>query len=367
MTKAAKSYIAPEIESLAVPIADLTLWPGNPRQGDVGALSQSLNRFGQVRPILVQKSTMRIVAGNHLYRAAAALGWDRIACIVTEMSDKQAKGFVAADNRTSELGSFDNDLLAVLLADIARNDTLEGTGYDADDLDALLAKVGTVNKSGYGDPDGTKEPPVEPWVKVGQVFALGPHRLACGEPDDPTLSRLLDGEEVDMLVAALPKDTSPVKVATYFGHTEEQFWFRAEQYIDQLAKPGAGDWLVWDKNIDGMEGEFGDGFELIWTKQVHRREILRHTMVGAADGEKRGGADSTDRPSALYMYLYEHFAGFEGVVCDPWAVGATALLAAEKTGRIYYGAKAKPANVQATLEKWADYSGTDAVEIGSVE
>lgn len=364
MTKLSPT-IAPEIESLAVPITDLKLWPGNPRQGDVGALSESLKRFGQVRPVLVQKSTMRIVAGNHLFRAASALGWDRIACVVTEMTDKQAKAFLAADNRMSDLGSFDNDLLAILLADIARNDSLEGTGYDEDDLDALLAKVSSTPKYGQGDPDGSKPVPEDPWVKVGQIFALGPHRIGCGEPTDQFLDRLIDSEKVDLLIVTPPADFSPVGIATYFGHTPEQFWFRAETYVDRLAHPGKGGWLVWDKGTDALDTEFGDAFELIWTKAVHRREILRHTLVGAADGERKGGPDFTERPSALWMALYEQFSGFEGIICDPYAGGATSLLAAERAGRIWYGAKALPGHVQAMLEKWTAYSGTDPVEIGA--
>lgn len=364
MTKPAPT-IAPEIESLTVPIADLKLWPGNPRQGDVGALAESLKRFGQVRPVLVQKSTMRIVAGNHLYRAASALGWDRIACVITEMSDKQAKAFLAADNRMSDLGTFDNDLLAVLLADIARNDTLEGTGYDEEDLDALLAKVGTAPKYGQGDPDGATNVPKDPWVKPGQIFALGPHRLGCGEPTDHLLDRLIDGEKVELLVVTPPTGFNPVSLATYFGRVSEQFWFGAEDYIDRLAQPGKGGWLVWDKGISDAEGEFGDGFELMWTKAAHRREILTHTRVGAADGEKRGGPDFTERPTSLWMAVYERWSGFEAIVCDPIAAGATSLLAAEKCGRIWYGLKASPAFVQGVVEKWTEYAGIPPVEIGS--
>src|SRR5688572_33099713 len=119
------SPIAPELQHLVVPINEVSLWPKNPRRGDVGALAESLKRFGQVRPILVQKSTMKIVAGNHLMRAAAALGWTEIAAVITEMDDKQAKAFVAADNRVSELGDFDDTMLASLLADIAKNDRSE--------------------------------------------------------------------------------------------------------------------------------------------------------------------------------------------------------------------------------------------------
>ena len=358
-----KPFIAPELVHLAVPITDVSLWPRNPRRGDVGAISESLKRFGQVRPILVQKSTMRVVAGNHLLRAASALGWTEVAAVVTEMSDKQAKAYLATDNRAAELGDFDEEMLASLLADIAKNDTLEGTGYDLDDLEALLAKVGTTQSHGNGDPDKGKDAPEEPWVKVGQMFALGPHRIICGDASDPTLDRLTAGANIAMLVITPPATFSPVGIATYFGVTPEQFWFGAERYVERFSSPSKGGWLVWDKRSDAFDGAFGDAFELIWTKDAHSREILRHTLVGAADGEKHGGTDFAERPTALFMDLYERYSPFEAHICDPFSVGATALLAAEKTGRIYYGAKADPGHVQALLEKWKDFTGEDYVEI----
>ena len=58
--------------------------------------------------------------------------------------------------------------------------------------------------------------------------------------------------------------------------------------------------------------------------------------------------------------LYERFSRFEAVIIDPHALGATALMGVEKTGRIYRGAKPYPAHVQAVLEKWKEFSGVEA-------
>lgn len=363
MTKGA--LIPTELEHLTIPITDVQLWPRNPRRGDVGALSESLKRFGQVRPILVQKSTMYVVAGNHLLRAAAALGWTEIAAVVLDMSDKQARAYVAADNRMSELGDFDEAVLASLLADIVKTDTLEGTGYDKDDLDALLAKVGTQTKHGFGDPDAQADIPEEPWVRPGQVFGLGPHRIICGDGyDAAVLDKLLGGATPELLIVQPPKSFTPAKTLAYGKDIPEQFWFSADKYdLTGLLPPKSGSWMVWDKRADSMEGQFGDAFELIWSHAEHRRDILRHTFVGAADGEKFGGPDFNERPTALFMQLYEKFSNFEAVVLDPFGLGATALLAAERVGRVYYGSKLDPAHVQAVLAKWEDYSGAAAEKI----
>jgi hypothetical protein len=132
------SKIATALRDLRVPIGTVEPFPGNPREGDVGAISESLRRFGQQKPIVVQASSRYIVAGNHLWRAATALGWDEIAANVVEMDDRTAEAYLIADNRTAELGSYDEDALGVLLRKIASEGNLRGTGYDGEDVDAFL-------------------------------------------------------------------------------------------------------------------------------------------------------------------------------------------------------------------------------------
>lgn len=135
--------IADDLTALTTPIEHLSPWPGNPRQGDVGAISESLRLFGQVKPVVVQKSTGHVVAGNHLLAAAAALGWSHVAAVYVDMDDRTAKRFLIADNRTQELGTYDQQGLADLLSELAADQALEGTGYDTEDIDRLLLDLGT--------------------------------------------------------------------------------------------------------------------------------------------------------------------------------------------------------------------------------
>jgi len=133
--------IAAPLQALAVPIDALEVWPGNYREHDIGAICESLTRFGQQKPIVVQAATMKIVAGNGQYLAAQALGWTEIAANVVEISDDEAEAFLIADNRTSERGRNTDDKLAVLLERVAKRGQLVGTGYDGDDVDDLLKRV----------------------------------------------------------------------------------------------------------------------------------------------------------------------------------------------------------------------------------
>lgn len=129
--------IPPDLASLAVPVASLRPFPGNPRRGDVGAIAESLRVNGQYRPVVVNRRTSEILAGNHTFAAALTLGWDQIAATFVDVDGVQAARIVLADNRTADLGSYDDALLAELLRPL----DLEGTGFDQGALDELLASV----------------------------------------------------------------------------------------------------------------------------------------------------------------------------------------------------------------------------------
>lgn len=126
--------IHPQIQHLAVPLDDLTLYPGNARQGDIGALTESLRINGQYRPIVANRRTSHVLAGNHTVKAAGALGWDEIAVTWVDVDDEHAARIVIADNRASDLASYDD---ALLLAALEQLPDLGGTLYDDDDLDRL--------------------------------------------------------------------------------------------------------------------------------------------------------------------------------------------------------------------------------------
>jgi hypothetical protein len=122
------------IQHLAVPLDDLTLYPGNARQGDIGALSESLRLNGQYRPVVANRRTSHVLAGNHTVKAAGALGWDEIAVTWVDVDDEHAARIVIADNRASDLASYDDGLL---LAALEQLPDLDGTLYDSDDVDRL--------------------------------------------------------------------------------------------------------------------------------------------------------------------------------------------------------------------------------------
>jgi ParB-like chromosome segregation protein Spo0J len=133
---------APALRPFLVEIDRLEPFPGNPRRGDVGEVAASLDRFGQVRAILVDGS--RIVAGHHVVEAARSLGWTHVAATANDFGgEEEARAYLLADNHLGELGGYDDALLAAQL-DALRG--YEGTGYTVEDAERLRARLAGVRE-----------------------------------------------------------------------------------------------------------------------------------------------------------------------------------------------------------------------------
>ena len=131
-----------KVQTEIVEITDLKPYPQNPRRGDVEEIAKSLNINGQYKPIVVNRRDKTILAGNHTWRAARSLGWTHIAVTYVDVDEYGAQKIVLADNRTSDMSSYDDSKLLDLLESLP---TLEGTGFkqvDLDQLQTLLSSEG---------------------------------------------------------------------------------------------------------------------------------------------------------------------------------------------------------------------------------
>lgn len=156
MTEAATAIVWKGAEALRpylVPIEDLKDTDGNGFKGElhVAQLAASLERFGQVRPILTdQEDGLTIRAGHHLRLAAAQLGWTHFAALPSEFgSYDEAIAYVLADNRLTEIGTRDAAAQMTLL-DLVGEGNLEGTGWTIDDVEtlrAMHAQVPTISEA----------------------------------------------------------------------------------------------------------------------------------------------------------------------------------------------------------------------------
>lgn len=177
-------------------IEDLIPYDKNPRKNNdaVKYVAESIKQFGFKVPIIIDKNNV-IVAGHTRYKAAKKLGLNEVPCIIADdLTDEQIKAFRLADNKVAEKAEWDFDLLGSELDEILDID-MEALGFE----DMLEEEVEVT------DDDFDIEPPEDPYVKVGDLYQLGNHRLLCGDStkiDD--VQKLMGGELADLLITDPP-------------------------------------------------------------------------------------------------------------------------------------------------------------------
>jgi hypothetical protein len=126
-----------------VPVGTLITYPGNPRRGNLAAITESLEENQQYSPLVVQASTRYVLAGNHTLEAAQKLGWAEVDVVFVDVDDDRARKILISANRTADLGEYDDQAQLDILAQL---DDLTGTGYADEDLDGLLQLSGILGQ-----------------------------------------------------------------------------------------------------------------------------------------------------------------------------------------------------------------------------
>ncbi len=184
------------LRDLMVPIDQVHQHPRNPNQGDPDAIAESIMAHGFFNPLVVQRSTGYILAGNHRYVALLSLG-QRVAPVVwADVDDEQALRILIADNRTSEIAVRDSHELEALLKTLSETEAgLAGTAYDEDAFLELQTLNRAYNHMGIGDSGGNDDD-YEPDYTHAKV-------LVTGKYDDEGALHEFTHEDVEEYVAQI--------------------------------------------------------------------------------------------------------------------------------------------------------------------
>ena len=397
---APRANIAPQLQGLAVPIEGIELHPRNPRRGDVAAVTESLRRFGQKKPIVVQASTRYVVAGNHLLLAARALRWTEVAANVQEMDDAEATAFMLADNRTADLGGYDDGLLAAILSEQAATDNLGATGYDNAAVAALLRAAGLDDRA--ADPDAAPDlpTPADLYVEPGDLWALGRHRLICGDSTDPAaVERVTGGDSVDLVwsdpaygVNYSGKTAAALTIANDdLGPDGTRELVAAALKLTPL-KPGGSFYIAAPAGplhleflLALREADFPVHQTVVWCKDrfvLGRSDYhYRHEPIlyGWRDGAahhfvddrtqdsvweiarpSRSDVHPTMKPVELVERAIRNSSRPGERVYDAFTGSGTTLIAAELTDRVGLAIELDPVYAQVALERWQALTGQSA-------
>lgn len=153
-------------EDAKLPIDDLMLDPRNARRGNVESIAESLREFGQHRRAVVQRDSMKVIAGNHMVMAAQLLGWTHVDCVLVDDDDATAIRRGIADNATGDQAKWNDDMLTELLKEV---------GTDIPGLDEKL-----VNRLFKELEEDLSEPKLPIMARPGEGY---PYILFFGESE----------------------------------------------------------------------------------------------------------------------------------------------------------------------------------------
>ena len=393
------------------PIAKLKRFKGNAKihpEAQVDDLARSIERFGFVMPILIRESG-EIIAGHGRLDAAVRLGMAAVPVIVNDaLTPDQARAYRIADNKLSEGGIWDQELLARELQQLEVAFADEGSlaavlGFDQEALALLLSTVTrTKDETDPKTPNAAPEPPAAPVSRVGDLWVLGRHRLLVGDALlSSTIPTLLGTLKADLVI------TDPPYNVDYPGYTEEeltiegekmslaefkQFLARTfEQYRRMMRRTAS----IYVFHPSSYQREFENalvrsGFtvrcQIIWAKNTfawgHGRYKSQHEPCFFAyqNGEKdRWYGDKSQstlwqfpkpaanrlHPAAKPVELIEHAmlnsSRPDDIVLDLFGGSGSTLIAAERQGRVCRLAELDPKYADGIIKRWQDLSGREAL------
>lgn len=171
-------------------------------EDQVEKIGKSIQELGFISPCLIDQN-YNVIAGHGRIMAAKRIGWETVPCVFIEgLTETERKAYILADNKLTEIGEWDMDLVQEELAALAEENFDIGlTGFDPDlQFDDSMAQI---NDDGWTDAE--KRTAEEPKSKVGDIYQLGNHRLMCGDSTDPKMvEALMDGKKADLMVTDPP-------------------------------------------------------------------------------------------------------------------------------------------------------------------
>ena len=204
--------VSENIQYYLADIGELTPYARNARthsDEQIAQIAASIKEFGFLAPIVISGDNT-ILCGHGRFYAAQRLGLKKIPCIKEEhLTETQRRAYIIADNKLSLNAGWDDNLLAVEIADLqGENFDLSLTGFDEKEI-ADLFSDGKKSNAQEDNCDLTAALEKAAFVVRGDIWTVGRHRLMCGDatsPDD--VSALVDGKKANLIVTDPPYGVS---------------------------------------------------------------------------------------------------------------------------------------------------------------
>jgi DNA modification methylase len=408
-----------------VDLADLRPSPNNARKhtkAQIRALAKSIEAFGFLAPILADRGG-NILAGHARFEAAKLRGLTYVPVIfVDHLTEAQARAYMLADNRHTDLSHWDEASLAVELKglrDLALDFDIEATGFEAPEIDFRIQSL----EENVGDSDDDFEVSLGPAVsELGDVWILGDQKIYCGDALEPaSYVALMAGAKASAVFSDPPYNVpidghvsgkgkvrhrefpmgtgemTPPEFTTFLASAATNicqhtlpgsllYLCMDWRHIAEILAAGASAGLdllnlcVWVKPNGGMGSLYRSRHEFIFVfkngSEPHQNNVQlgrfgrNRTNVwnytGANSFARRGTNRGTElhptaKPVLMVSDAILDSTRRNDIVLDPFLGAGTTLLAAERTGRRCYGTELDPLYVDAAIERWQRMTRRKAV------
>ena len=196
----------PEISE--VKLADLKPAPYNPREISeeaMAGLRHSLEKFGLVDLLVVNKRNMHIISGHQRYKILTSENVETVTAIMVDLDDIAEKAMNVTLN-SQEIAGYWTSAITPLLEQLRRDMADDYIELRMKELREGLSEFESENMgAGKTLPDDIPEPPKDPITRQGDLWILGDHRLLCGDSTNPDdVARLMDGHKANLFATDPP-------------------------------------------------------------------------------------------------------------------------------------------------------------------
>ncbi len=389
--------------------ADLLPWDENPRDikpDRLAELVDSIKQYGQFKPIITTITGL-VIGGNMRMRGYEQLGIDEVWVSVVD-TDNPREAFKLAVRDKERYGYYLEDQLANLAEKYELTELEMGDLYlDVGEVQTLEQIVEKVNGKKDTNEDEPPEAPETAESSAGKVYALGDHRIMCGDATSAGDMKVLmgGGAMADLYLTDPPynveynqdsvanlkarrrrQDTLKLK-NDKFDTPEKfrQFLVNAYRTVDVFMKKGAS-FYIFHADAEGInfrQAVVEAGWQLrqclIWNKNVFvmgrqdyhwkHEPILYGWKSGSShswysdrtqttvlnfDRPKASKEHPTMKPIAILAYLIENNSKAGDIILDNFLGSGSTLIAAHQTGRVCYGLELDPRYVDVIRQRYAN-------------
>ncbi len=370
------------------------LKPGDPAYEKI---KRSLHDFGYVDPVIWNEVTGNIVGGHQRYKVLTAEGATEIDCVVVHIESPQdEKALNIALNKA--VGEWEPKALADLLSDLQQSGYDVGaTGFDAAEVDELFSQVH--DKDVKDDDTALDAETIEPFVKVGDLWTLGRHKMLCGDAtSEDDLNTLMGDVKANLVVTDPPYN---VAYESADGKTIQNDSMADEKFYDFLLS-AFRNWLphlaegasayIFHADTEGLnfrrafkEAGFHISGVCIWVKnslvlgrspyQWQHEPVLfgwlpngkhkwfadrKQTTIWNYDKPKHSKEHPTMKPIPLLAYPIKNSSAPNGVVLDTFGGSGSTLIACEETDRICYTTELDEKYASVIVQRYVELVGSSA-------